>query len=176
MSKAAARIVDAVGHARDQLDQVRAEAASLRAELEHEANRPVSVETIEERLDATVARLQNFACSLVTAGDFIAPNAPPQVGDQLALLPVHPFTVMAAVAPDALKSWLMERARGALATLPEPVDEPTRAKRIAALEAKLRASEAHEVALVWEMLDAGLDPDWRGDLDPVIVLGLEEAA
>jgi hypothetical protein len=174
MSKAAARITDAIGHARDQLDQVRAEAASLRAELEHEANRPVPLGTIEERVDATIARLQSFLSPMVTGGEFIHPGGPHQAGDLLAQMPAHPFAVAAVVAPDALKGWLMGRASGALETLPEPANASTRAKRVATLKAKLRASEVREVDLCWEMLDANLDPEWNGDISPELVLGLEE--
>jgi hypothetical protein len=174
--KVAARISDVVASSRGQLDQVRAEVDRLRAEIEHEQSRPIPLGTIEERVDATISRLQNFASSLITGGEFIHPSGLPQVGDQLALLPLHPFTVAAVVAPDALKGWFMEKASGALERLPEPVDGPTRAKRVVALETKLRAAEIKEVALSWEMANEGLDPGWRGDISPELVLGLENAA
>jgi hypothetical protein len=174
-AKPAARFTDAVGHARDQLDQVRADAVRLRDEIEHEQSRPVPLGTIEERVNETVARLQSFLSRMVTGGEFVHPGGPHQAGDLLVQMPVHPFTAAAVATPEALKGWLMERATSALQSLPEPADAATRAKRIAALETKLRAAEVREVDLCWEMLDAGLDPDWRGDLDPNLVLGLEAA-
>jgi hypothetical protein len=173
-AKATARITDAVGHVRGQVDQVRADAVRLRDEIEHEQSRPVPVGTIEERVHETIARLQSFLSRMVTGGEFIHPGGPRQAGDLLAQMPVHPFTVAAVVAPDQLRAWLMERATSALQSLPEPADATTRAKRIEALQAKLRAAERSEADLCWQAMEAGIDLDWRGDLDPLLVLGLEE--
>jgi hypothetical protein len=80
------------------------------------------------------------------------------------------------VAPAELKGWLMSEVARVMATLPEPADDATRTKRVAALKRQLRIAEVREIDLSWQLLDAGLDPDWRGDLDPDLVLGLENAA
>jgi hypothetical protein len=172
--KAVARIADAVASSRGQLDQVRAEVDRLRGELEIETSRPVPTEAVEARVDATVARLRSFVPGQLSLGDLLMPDGN-QIGDYLARLKVSPFEIAAVVAPDQLKDWLMAGTAHAMAALPEPADDATRTKRITALKRQLRAAEVREVDLSWEMLDAGLDPDWRGDLDPLLVLGLESA-
>jgi hypothetical protein len=172
--KVAAKISDAVASSRGQLDQVRAEVERLRSELEIEASRPVPAEVVEVRVEATVARLCSFVQGKVSIGDLFLPDGN-QVGDHLTQARVSPFEIAAVVAPDQLKDWLMAGTAHAMAALPEPADDATRTKRITALKRQLRAAEVREVDLSWEMLDAGLDPDWRGDLDPLLVLGLESA-
>ena len=174
-AKAALKVTDAIAQLRDQLDRIRNEVAQLRGELEHEQSRPVPLSETEARIEATVARLRGFVASQITVGDLILPDGN-QVADYLARLTVPGFAIAAVVAPDQLRSWLLEGTAKVLETLPEPVDAATRDKRIEALKAKLRTAERSEAALLWESLEAGIDLDWRGDLDPVTVLGLEDAA
>jgi hypothetical protein len=173
-AKAALKVTDAIGQLRDQLDRIRDEMAQLRGELEIEASRPVPVEEVTARIDTTVSRLRGFITPQLTVGDLILPDGN-QVADYLARLTVSPFAVAAVVAPDQLRVWLLEKATSALQRLPEPADVATRAKRIEALQAKLRAAERSEAALLWESLEAGIDLEWRGDISPEVVLGLEGA-
>jgi hypothetical protein len=174
-AKTAARIADAVASSRGQLDQVRAEVDRLRGELEIETSRPVPAEVVEVRVEATVARLRSFVQGKVSIGDLFLPDGN-QVGDHLTQAQVSPFEMAAVVVPDQLKDWLMAGAAHAMAALPEPADDATRTKRVAALKRQLRAAEVREVGLCWELLDAGLDPDWRGNISSELVLGLENAA
>jgi hypothetical protein len=173
-AKTAARIADAVASSRGQLDQVRAEVDRLRGELEIETSRPVPPEAVEARVDATVARLRSFVPGQLSLGDLLMPDGN-QIGDYLARLKLSPFEIAAVLMPDALKGWLVAEVERVMAKLPEPVDDATRTKRVTSLERQLRAAEVREVDLCWELLDAGLDPDWR-NLDPDLVLGLENAA
>jgi hypothetical protein len=169
--KTAARIADAVASSRGQLDQVRAEVDRLRGELEIETSRPVPTEVIEARIDRTVARLRSFVPGQLSLGDLLMPDGN-QIGDYLARLKLSPFEIAAVMAPAELKGWLMSEVARVMATLPEPADDATRTKRVAGLKRQLRAAEVREVGLSWEMANSGLDPDWRGDLDPDLVLGL----
>jgi hypothetical protein len=173
-TKPTLRVTDAIAQLRDQLARIRSEVSQLQGELEIEASRPVPVEETTARIDATVSRLRGFIAPQLPVGDLILPDGK-QVADYLARLTVSPFALMAALAPDALKSWLLEKATSALESLPEPADAATRAKRIEALQAKLRAAERSEAALLWESLEAGIDLEWRGDISPEVVLGLEGA-
>jgi hypothetical protein len=66
-------------------------------------------------------------------------------------------------------------AAAAMRPLPEPVDDATRTKRIADLKRQTREAEGREIDLCWELLDAGVEFDWRPGLDPALVLGLEAA-
>ncbi len=172
-AKAVARIADAVASSRGQLDQVRAEVDRLRGELEIETSRPVPTEVLEARIDATVARLRSFVPGQLSLGDLLMPDGA-QIGDYLARLKVSPFEIAAVVAPAELKGWLMAEAERVMAKLPEPADDATRTKRVAGLKHQLRVAEGREVDLSWAMTEAGLDPDWRGDLDPELVLGLSD--
>jgi hypothetical protein len=174
-AKAALKVTDAIAQLRDQLDRIRDEVAQLRGELEIEASRPVPVEETAARIDATVSRLRGFITPQLTVGDLILPDGN-QIADYLARLTVSPFAIAAVVAPDQLRAWLLEKATSALESLPEPADATTRTKRIEALQAKLRAAERSEADLCWQALEAGIDLEWRGDLDPALVLGLQEAA
>jgi hypothetical protein len=174
-ARAALRVTDAIAQLRDQLDRIRDEVAQLQVELGIETSRPVPVEETTARIDATVTRLQGFVAQQLMVGDLILPDGD-QIADYLARLTVSPFAVAAVVAPDALKGWLLEKATAALETLPEPVDGPTRTKRVAALETKLRSAEIREADLCWQALEAGIDLEWRGDISPELVLGLEETA
>jgi hypothetical protein len=174
-ARATLKVTDAIAQLRDQLDRIRDEVAQLRGELEIETSRPVPVEEVTARVDATVTRLQGFVAQQLMVGDLILPDGG-QIADHLARLTVSPFAVAAVVAPDQLRSWLLEKTTKALETLPEPASAEDRAKRIKALKAKLRVAEHSEAALLWESLEAGIDLEWRGDLDPALVLGLENAA
>jgi hypothetical protein len=78
------------------------------------------------------------------------------------------------MTPNEVKKWLVSRAAAAMQSLAEPVDDATRTKRVADLKRRVREAEGREVDLCWEMVDAGLAFDWRSDLDPALVLGLEE--
>jgi hypothetical protein len=171
-AKAALKITDAIAQLRDQLDRIRDEVAQLHGELEIEASRPVPLSETEARIDATVVRLEGFVASQITVGDLILPDGN-QIADYLARLTVPGFAMAAVVAPDQLRSWLREKTVKALETLPEPVAGPERAKRIAALKAKIKAAEVREADLCWQALEAGIDLGWRGDLDPQIALGME---
>jgi hypothetical protein len=173
-ARATLKVTDAIAQLRDQLDRIRDEVAQLRGELEIETSRPVPVEETTARIDATVTRLQGFVAQQLMIGDLVLPDGT-QIADHLARLTVSPFAVAAVVAPDQLRSWFLEKTTKALETLPEPVDASTRAKRIATLKTQLRAAETREVTLLWEAAEAGIVLDWRGDLDPAIVLGLEAA-
>jgi hypothetical protein len=174
-AKATLKIKDAVSELRDQLDRIRGEVAQLREQLEIEASRPVPSGESEARIEATVERLRGFVANQITVGDLILPDGR-QAADYLSQLTIPPFGIAAIVAPDQLRRWLRERATAVLETLPEPVEAAVRRKRIAALEARLRDAEASEAGLCWQALEAGIDLDWRGDLSPLPVLGLENAA
>jgi hypothetical protein len=174
-ARAALKVTDAIAQLRGQLDRIRHEVAQLRDELEIEASRPVPLSETEARIETTVERLRGFVANQITVGDLILPDGN-QTADYLAQLRTSAFAIAAVVAPDQLRGWLRERATVALETLPEPVDAAVRGKRIAALEARLRDAEATEASLCWEAAAAGIDLDWRGDLDPALVLGLENAA
>jgi hypothetical protein len=175
-ARAALKVTAAIEDVHSQLAQVRAEAERLRGEIEHEETRPVSVETVERRVDETILRLESFAARMLTGGEFIHLGGPSQSGDHLAQLPVHPFVLAAILNPSQLRVWLLGSAHAALETLPEPVDDATRASRVRELQTKLRTVEAAEVELSWAAEAAGIDPNWSGDLDPALVLGLENAA
>jgi hypothetical protein len=110
----------------------------------------------------------------MSTGDLFSPHGR-QVGDYLARLTVSPFAVAAIVSPDELKRWLVSQAAAAMRPLPEPVDDATRTKRIADLKRQTREAEGREIDLCWELLDAGVEFDWRPGLDPALVLGLEAA-
>jgi hypothetical protein len=178
-AKAAARAINPIGQFRAQLDQAmaqladtRAEVDRLRSELELEESRPVPREVVEERAAATVDRLRGFVARQVSTGDLFSRHGG-RVGDYLARLSASPFAVAAVVAPDELKSWLVTEAAAAMQSLPEPVDDATRTKRVADLKLRVWEAEGREIDLCWELLDTGVEFDWRPGLDPALVLGLE---
>jgi hypothetical protein len=168
------RVLDAVAELRDQIARLRSEASDLRGELEIEGSRPVPVDEVDARIEATVARLQGFVADRVSVGDLILPDGH-QSADYLARLQVPGFAIAAVVAPDQLSAWLRGQSLTAMQKLPEPASAEDLAKRIATLKAKLKAAEVREIDLLWQATEAGIGVDWREDLDPALVLGLEDA-
>jgi hypothetical protein len=180
-AKAAAKATNLIGQFRAQLDQAMAQLADTRAEvdrlhseLELEEVRPVPAEVVEARAAATIDRLRGFVASQMSMGDLFSLHGG-QVGDDLARLSVSPFAVAAITSPDELKRWLVNEAAAAMQSLPEPVDDATRTKRVADLKRRVREAEGREIDLCWELLDTGVEFDWRPGLDPALVLGIEAA-
>jgi hypothetical protein len=180
-AKAAAKTINLIGQFRAQLDQAMAQLADtrsevdrLRSDLELEEARPVPAEVVEARASATIDRLRGFVASQMSTGDLFSPHGG-QVADYLARLSAPPFAVAAIVSPDELKRWLVDQAAAAMRSLPEPVDDATRIKRVADLKRRVREAEGREIDLCWELLDAGVEFDWRPGLDPALVLDLEAA-
>ena len=159
-AKAAARITDASsGRSSSRMASStgqRAEVDRLRGELEIEASRPVPVEEIEARVDATVGRLRSFVPGSSRSATSSAQAEP----DRRLPGPAHCLALRdrgrgGAGRAEGAGSWT--EADRALASPTEPADDATRTKRIAALKRQLRAAEVREVDLCWQMLDAGLD-------------------
>ena len=49
-----------------------------------------------------------------------------------------------------------------------------RAVKLAEVDCEIAKQDREEIALLWQLEDAGLSAPWRGDLNPTLVLGLTD--
>ncbi len=172
----ATTITDAVTALQGQLTGLRGEVEGVRTELEMEHARPVPPAVATARVDAAIAGLRDQAAASLSVGDIVNQGAYGLVGT-LTQSRLPPFVVAAVLALEGLRAWLLKQAETVMQRLPEPATADETASRIVELARQLRAVEDREAALCWEAEAAGIEVAWRGDMDPLAVLGLpaEEA-
>jgi hypothetical protein len=81
--------------------------------------------------------------------------------------------LLCAIAPTAVKTWMGEALRERYRELPEPMTADQRQGELARLDAEIAEVERQEVELTWQLLGAGVDVEWRQDVDVALALGLE---
>jgi hypothetical protein len=88
---------------------------------------------------------------------------------------ISAINLLCAIAPDQVSGWLTGALRERYATLPAPMTADQRRVELARLDAEIAEVERQEVDLCWQLFEADIAFDWRGDVDVALVLGLAPA-